>query len=133
MKKWHLQAFNWRSVSGILRGMTDLLFKAIQTLLVGIAYAQGCPEGQVCVDTGVSTTIPRILAGIVNVLFYLSTAVGLVIFLLGGLYAIASGGNEQLLGNGKRLMRFALIGIAVVGGSWMILSTFINYFLAPLA
>ncbi len=77
-------------------------------------------------------SVPDIISGLVNVLFYMSAFVTLSVFLLGGFYMVASGGNEQVLGNGKKLMRFSLIGFAIILGSWMLLSTFVNFFLAPL-
>lgn len=105
-----------------------ILQKALSLIALPVAEAQT----KVYVNTGVQTTIPNIINGLVNVLFYLSTVVTLAIFLLGGFYMVASGGNEQVLGNGKKLMRYSLIGFSIIIGAWMILSTFVNFFLVPL-
>ncbi len=107
--------------------MTSLLL-AFGTWIIPSALAQEV----VVVDTGIGGTIPGILGGIVNVLFGLSTFIAFTVFMLGGFYTVASGGNEQILGNGKKLMRFALIGLAIILGSWLLLSTFVNFFLQPL-
>lgn len=104
------------------------LLSTMLVQLVEPAYAQNV----VYIDTGINNTIPGIIAGLVNVLFYLSTFVAFSIFMLGGFYMVASGGNEQILGNGKKLMRFSLVGLAIILGSWLLLSTFVNFFLVPL-
>lgn len=111
-------------------------FRLLVSLLAFVpmlAVAQGCPVGFVCVDTGVYGTVPGIIAGLIQVLLILASLVAFTVFLLGGFYTAVSGGNEQTLGNGKKLMKAALIGFALILGSWMLLSTFVNFFLAPLS
>lgn len=79
--------------------------------------------GPVTVNTGVNTTIPQILQGIVDLILRWSSLIATAIFLLGAILMVGSGGNDALLSAGKRLMKASLIGLAIVLASWMILST----------
>lgn len=81
----------------------------------------------VIVDTGVHTTLPRIVAGIVNVLLMWSSGVAGALFLLGCILMVGSGGSDQMLSAGKRIMKGSLIGLAIVLASWMILSTVVAF------
>lgn len=81
------------------------------------------------VDTGVRTTVDKLFGGIVNTLFVWAFAIATAIFLIGALFMVASGGEENVLTNAKRLMKGSLIGFAIVLGSWMILSTFLYFLL----
>ncbi len=88
----------------------------------------GVQDGQVEIDTGIqSRTIPEIIAGLVDLGHGMAFFVMTTIFLIGGLYMAASGGQESTLAKGKSLMKAALIGMAIVSGSWMILSTFVSF------
>ncbi len=100
---------------------------AATVLFPALAHAQLQP-GQVSVDTGVpQRTIPEIIAGLVNLGHGMAFFVMTTIFLIGGLYMAASGGQESTLAKGKSLMKAALIGMAIISGSWMILSTFVSF------
>lgn len=79
------------------------------------------------INTGVHTTIPGVMEGIVNILLEWSgfTATGL--FLIGAILMAGSGGNDQYLSAGKRLMEAAVIGFVIVLASWMIVSTVITF------
>ena len=81
------------------------------------------------IDTGVHSTIPRVMAGFVNVLLKWSGIIATGLFLLGCVLMIGSGGDDQLLSAGKRIMKSTLIGFALVLASWMLLSTVV-YFIA---
>ena len=83
---------------------------------------------QVQIGTGVQPrTVPQIIAGIVDILHGLAIAVATTTFLIGGIYVVASGGRENVVQNGKSIMKASLIGIAIILGSWMILSTFLAF------
>lgn len=83
----------------------------------------------ILIDTGVHTTVPFVIAGIVNVLLLWSGLVATALFLIGATMMVGSGGNESTLAAGKKIMKASLIGLSIVLGSWMILSTVI-YLLA---
>lgn len=101
----------------------------VTVLFPVLVRAQGqLTPGQVNVDTGVPRrTIPEIIAGLVNLGHGMAFFVMTTIFLIGGLYMAASGGQESTLAKGKSLMKAALIGMAIISGSWMILSTFVSF------
>lgn len=79
------------------------------------------------IQTGVNSSIPVLLAGIVNILFAWSGAIATGLFLLGCMMVIISGGSDQLLSSGKRIMKASLIGFVLVLSSWMLLSTVIYF------
>ena len=79
------------------------------------------------VDTGVHTTVPQLIQGIINVLLMWSSLVATAIFLLGAIFMVGSGGSDQPLSAGKRMMKAAVIGYAIVLASWMILSTVVSF------
>ncbi len=80
---------------------------------------------KVSINTGVHTTVPGVLGNVVDVLLGWSGLVATGLFLLGCLLMVASGGNEGTLAAGKKIMKASLIGLAIILGSWMILSTFV--------
>lgn len=77
----------------------------------------------VVVSTGVSSSIPQIVQGIVNILLQWSSFVATALFLMGAILMVGSGGNDATLSAGKKIMKAALIGLAIVLSSWLILST----------
>ncbi len=102
---------------------------AFTALVPGFVAAFTLGNGDpIVVNTGVSTTADRLIGGLVNTLFVWAFAICVAVFLLGALFMVASGGEENVLSNGKKYVKRALIGLAIVLGSWMILSTFV-YFL----
>lgn len=87
------------------------------------AYTPGAP---ISINTGVSATVQQIFNGLVNVLLLWSTLVATALFLLGALIMVGSAGTDEgflSVSNAKKLMKGALIGLAIIVGSWMILST----------
>jgi hypothetical protein len=85
--------------------------------------------GQIIIDTGVVTTIPRIMDGFLTLMLQWSSLVATAIFLIGAILMVGSGGNDEYLSAGKKLMKAAAIGYAIILSSWMILSTVV-YFIA---
>lgn len=97
-----------------------LLFIALILLpQIMLAYTPGDP---IAVRTGVVTTIPRIVGGIVNVLLFWGGGVTTTLFLIGAFMMVGSGGGP-FLEKGKNTMKAALIGYAIILSSWLILST----------
>lgn len=84
-------------------------------------------SAQLVIDTGVRSDTATILSGIVNVLLLWSGVVTTAVFLLGALLMVVSGGNDTYLSSGKKIMKAAAIGLAIILGSWMILSTVVYF------
>lgn len=100
----------------------------IRQLLIPVVFAAACPAHTVCIDTGtVGITIPHIMGRIVDLLLYWSGFVSITLFIVGGLLMIGSGGSDTFLSTGKKIMKGSLIGLAIVLGSWMILSTVLYF------
>lgn len=113
------------------RLMIAALFLLIP-LVVFAAPPAGCigdraGGSQVCIGTGVSSTIPSILQGFVNVLFGWAALVATALFMLGSILMVGSGGEEKYLSAGKAIMKSSMIGFAIVLSSWLILSTVIYF------
>lgn len=79
------------------------------------------------INTGVSTTIPQIMQGLVDLFLRWSMFIATAIFLMGAILMVGSGGNDAFLSAGKKLMKASLIGLAIVLASWLILSTVVAF------
>lgn len=75
------------------------------------------------VRTGVVTDIPTIMGGFLSIMLQWSSMVATAIFLLGAIFMVGSGGNDEYLSTGKKLMKASMIGYAIILSSWLILST----------
>ena len=95
-------------------------------LVPATVAAQYVPGAPVVVATGVNTSIPQIVAGVVNVLLFWATLVTTAIFLVGAAVMVGSAGGNQL-DQGKKMMTAALIGYAIILSSWLILSTTVHF------
>ncbi len=99
-------------------------------LLLAVPLAAAAQNGDpIKVGTGVTTSIPTILAGLLNTILLWSTTIATTLFLAGAFVLVASHGEETFITAGKKLMKSAVIGLIIVLCSWMILST-IFYFIA---
>lgn len=93
-------------------------FSLLHFVIIGTAYA-----APLIVDTGVTSTIPSIFNGFVDLLLTWSIFVASALFLLGCIMMVGSGGSDAILSNGKKIMKASLIGLAIILCSWLILST----------
>jgi|GEM_PF-6341354 hypothetical protein len=102
------------------------MFRLFRPLLALFLWSLALPamaQRVITVNTGVHTDIPTIVEGIVNLLLLWSSFVATALFLLGALFMVGSGGNEQFSSAGKKIMKAAMIGFAIVLASWLIIST----------
>jgi hypothetical protein len=100
------------------------------SIAVPLAVSAACGPGQVCIATGVNSSVPSVLAGLVNVLFGWATLVAVALFMLGSILMVGSGGEEKFLSSGKAIMKASMIGFAIVLSSWLILSTVIYFIIS---
>lgn len=108
------------------------MFKRLSVIVIlwviPVALMAACPPVcQVTVNTGVDSDVPTVLQGIVNVLLGWSALVATGLLLLGSILMVGSGGEEAYLSAGKKIMKAALIGFAIILSSWLILSTVIYF------
>jgi len=108
----------------------SLLIIASGLLLPLLAYAQQdifmgvCWPGVACVNN------LTVAGNIINALFVSSTAVALMIFLVGAAFMVFSAGNDTPLQKGKGMMTGSLIGLVVIVSSYAIFRTVV-FFLYP--
>lgn len=103
-----------------------LQLAATAAIAVPAAVFAYTPGDKVTVSTGVVTTVDRIVTGIVNVLLFWGGGVTTTVFLIGAFMMVGSGGG-QYLDQGKKLMKAALIGYAIILGAWLIMSTVVFF------
>lgn len=89
----------------------------------------GTADAALTIQTGISpnVTVSTIVGGLVYILLLWSSLVTTALFLLGCFLMVASGGNDALLSNGKKIMKASLIGLAIILSSWLILSTVVFF------
>lgn len=102
---------------------------AIISLFVSsrVSAAGPCPDGKVCIDTGVHSTVPSILQGFISIQIRGAVLLTLGLFLLGAVIMVGSGGEEAYLSAGKKIMKAAIIGLVIILSSWLILETVISF------
>lgn len=98
-------------------------------LFVPQAHAQCSPITGRCITigTGVSSSIPSIVQGVVNTFLVWSAFIATAVFLIGAVSLVGSMGAEKWSAYGKSLMKAAVIGLAIVLGSWLIVSTVVFF------
>jgi hypothetical protein len=98
---------------------------AFPALVLGVSPSFN--DHTITVSTGVGGTIPVIINNIIVIIHGLAFFVVVSVFLVGAFRMTASGGRESEITKGKTLMTSSLIGLAIITGSFMILSTFIRF------
>ena len=101
--------------------------KKLLRLLGLLAFVPARAHAIITVGTGVTTDIPHILAGILSILLGWSSLVATALFLGGALWMVGSGGNDARVTTAKTIMKASLVGLAIVVGSWLILSTAVSF------
>lgn len=76
------------------------------------------------VNVGTSLSFGAIASNLIGFLAVASGAICLAVFMVGTLFVVISRGKEDQLQKGKDLMVGALIGLAVILGSYAIIRTF---------
>ncbi len=89
-----------------------------------IAFAQ---IGVVKIDTGVTTTVERIFEGLINIMIVWGPILAASLFICGAFWMVLSGGEETRLASGKKMMKGAAIGLAILLASWLILNTIVTF------
>lgn len=65
-------------------------------------------------------TLPQIVVGIINIVLGLLGIIALCIVLYGGFVYMTSGGNEEKVGQAKKILVNGLIGLTIIMSSWAI-------------
>lgn len=102
-----------------------------------LLFCMGLPSYVFAQDTGLTlnpvaginarnATIPGLIARALQVLLGFAGVLGLIFFIYGGVMVLFSGGNPDKVKQGYKSLAWALIGLAVVFGSFLILNTVIR-------
>ncbi|MCX6724053.1 MAG: hypothetical protein NT155_02645 [Candidatus Staskawiczbacteria bacterium] len=78
----------------------------------------GNPGQNACGLSDFFVMLARIYSFIV---WYIATPLAVIALTLGGLFMMISAGNPNLMGLGKKILYAAIIGLALVFGSWLII------------
>jgi hypothetical protein len=73
-----------------------------------------------------TTDIREVIARIIQAILGVTGAVALLMFVYGGFLWLISGGENEKIKKGKETMKWAVLGLAVIIGAYMIVSTIIN-------
>ncbi len=65
----------------------------------------------------------QLIANVMNFLLTISIPLAVVVIIYGGFLMLTSGGSEKRIGQGKQAMLSAAIGLAIVFGSYIIITT----------
>lgn len=72
--------------------------------------------------TDVSTIIGRLIQALLGI----TGAIALLMFILGGFHWLISGGSPEKVKKGKDTLIWAVIGLAVIIGAYMLVSTIVT-------
>lgn len=73
-----------------------------------------------------TTDIRNIIGRIIQAILGVTGAVSLLMFVYGGFLWLISGGEKEKVKKGQETMKWAVLGLAVIIGAYMIVSTIIN-------
>ena len=93
-------------------------------MLFGVAYAQVKDWGDCVVDG--SPTLKCLEVVVSNIIFISSTISIIVLFVMlivGGLRFVISAGNPEKIKNAKGTLTFALVGLGIFVGAYLIINT----------
>ena len=81
----------------------------------------GGQEGTIDTETGLGNTDPRQMAAkVINVFLGFLGIIAVVIILLGGFKWMTAGGNEEKVGEAKKLMAAGIIGLVIILAAYSI-------------
>ena len=92
---------------------------------VKVALAQGivpkCPSSGCGWDE-----FNQLIKNVMNFMLIIAIPLAIVVIIYGGFLFMTSGGSEQRIAKGKQAMLAAIIGLAIVFGSYIIITTVIR-------
>lgn len=95
-----------------------LLLASILSFLPSISHAAlSNPLG--------TTSVQTVVARIINAILGVTGSIALLMFIYGGFLFLISGGGENVK-KGKEVMKWAVIGLAVIIGAYMLVSTVVT-------
>lgn len=113
-------------VAAIGAGTSGLYWGALPALAVNLCDTSGGPN----VSNLCGGTIEGLVKTVINTALFIAFIAALVFLIWGGIKWIMSGsGDKEALPKAKETVTAALIGLAVVLGSWVLLNIVIQFFI----
>jgi hypothetical protein len=91
--------------------------------------AANCPEGRQCLESPLSGKIEvtSLVGTIIKAVLGLIGSITLFMLVWGGFQWLTSAGNQEKVSQGTQTMLWAVIGLGVVFGSYIFLTTYIQF------
>ena len=112
--------------SGVVAGASTLYWLALPAFAVNLCESGTGGPNISALCTG---TIGGLIKTIINTALFVAFVAALVYLIWGGIKWIMSSGNKEGTQGAKDQVTAALIGLAVVLGSWILLNIVINFFI----
>lgn len=109
-----------KSISKIAQAVSAAAVSLL-TLHVPFASAQNAPPAPLDhpLENPLSTTsIPALVGQVITIFTGIAGSIALLMFIYGGVLWIFSGGNDEKVTKGKDVMKWAVIGLAVMFGAY---------------
>jgi len=106
--------------------MKKILLPILLFCLLSVAFVPLLAKGDGLVPCdGPNCTICSFFQLLANIYDFIvkmiATPLAVIALIVGGIFIMISAGNPNLLGNGKKILYAAIIGLALVWGSWLII------------
>ncbi len=88
-----------------------------------------CPEGRQCLESPLKgkLQVTSLIGTIIKAALGVVGSVTLFMLVLGGFKWLTSAGNDEKVHEGTQTMLWAVIGLAVVFGSYLFLTTYVEF------
>lgn len=122
----------------LLQGVVAVVAVVSLILLPAAALAQSanttattsCPKGRQCLTnplTGQNLQVSSVIGIVIKAALGVIGSVTLFMLVWGGFQWLTSAGNDEKVHQGTQTMLWAIIGLAVVFGSYVLLTTYIGF------
>lgn len=85
-------------------------------------------QGGISTNKLCAATLSTIIPSIINTALFIAFITALLFLIIGGVRWITSGGDKEATGKAKGTVTAALVGLAIVLGSWILINIVINFF-----
>jgi len=87
------------------------------------------PSASVCADRTSTNPILHVIKVATNIIAAVAGVAAVIMIIASGIRMITSGGNQEAVSNARKRMTSAVIGIAIIALSWIIVSFAISQFI----
>ena len=124
------------------KSISFILIAGIALLLPAVALAQtpaatpetknntaDCPKGYQCLESPLQgkLEVSSLIGTVIKIALSLIGSITLFMLIWGGFQWLTSAGNDEKVHAGTQTMLWAVIGLGVVFGSYLFLTTYVNF------